>query len=319
MFEVREFSSEGALLRGRLYRPLGARPAPVVVMAHGTSATVSMVTDRYAEVFQEAGPAVLLYDHRNFGDSGGEPRQEINPWVQARGYRDAMTFVGSLAGIDSDAIAIWGDSYSAAEAMVVGAVDERVAAVVAQVPACGHALPPPDPDGSLFTAIADTLLHGEISGQNGGTIDGPMPVVSADQLNAPSLLSPIQAFRWFIEHGGRHGSGWLNQATRSIPSTPAPFHAGIATPHLRRPLLMMISPQDEMPGARPDVSGAAYQAAPGPKEPIEIDGGHFGLLWHPSDLFDRASQAQREFLVVNENYGIVAVVGDSSPAMADGL
>lgn len=153
VFEVHEFPSEGALLRGRLYRPLGARPRPVVVMTHGT-ATISMVTDRYAEVFQEAGLAVLLYDHRNFGDSGGEPRQEINPWVQARGYRDAITFVGSLDGIDSGAIAIWGDSYSAAEVLVVGAVDERVAAVVAQVPACGPELPPSDPDGSLFAAWA---------------------------------------------------------------------------------------------------------------------------------------------------------------------
>jgi uncharacterized protein len=299
MFEVQEFPSEGAWLRGRLYRPLDARPAPVVVMAHGTSATIPMVTDRYAEVFQEAGLAVFLYDHRNFGSSDGEPRQEINPWVQSRGYRDAMTFVGSLAGIDSGAIAIWGDSYSAAEVLVVGAVDERVAAVVAQVPACGPVLPTPDPDGSVFAAMRDTLLHGEIGGETEGTTDGPMPVVSADQLNTPSLLSPIQAFRWFIEHGGRHGTGWENRATRVIPSTPAPFHAGIASPHLHRPLLMMIAPEDEMPGASPEISGAAYRAVPGSKELIEIEGGHFGLLWHPSDLFDQASQAQRDFLVRN--------------------
>jgi pimeloyl-ACP methyl ester carboxylesterase len=299
MFEAKEFPSEGAWLRGRLYRPLDARPAPIVVMAHGTSATIPMVTDRYAEVFQEAGLAVFLYDHRNYGSSDGEPRQEINPWVQARGYRDAVTFVGSLADIDSGAIAIWGDSYSAAEVLVVGAVDERVAAVVAQVPACGPVLPTPDPDGSMFAAMRDTLLHGEIGRATEGTTDGPMPVVSADQLNTPSLLTPIQAFRWFIEHGGRHGTGWENRATRVIPSTPAPFHAGIASPHLHHPLLMMIAPEDEMPGASPEVSAAAYRAVPGSKELIEIEGGHFGLLWHPGDLFDQASQAQRDFLVRN--------------------
>lgn len=297
MFEVLEFPSQGAQLRGRLYRPVGAGLAPVVVMAHGFSATIPMVTDRYAEVFQEAGLAVLLYDHRNFGDSGGEPRQEINPWVQARGYLDAMTFIGSLAGIDNDAIGIWGDSFSAAEVLVVGAVDERVTAVVAQVPACGRELPPPDPDGSLFVAMRDSLLNGEVGAGVEGTRAGPMPVVSSDQLNTPSQLSPIQAFRWFIEYGGRHGMGWLNRATIFTPTTPAPFHAGIATPHLDRPLLMMIAPQDEMPGANPRVSGAAYEAAPGPKELVEIDGGHFGLLWHPSEVFDRSSRAQRDFLV----------------------
>ena len=69
-------------------------------MAPGFSATISgMVADRYAEVFSNADYFVLLYDHRNFGQSDGEPRQEINEWIQARGYRDAITFVMSLPEI----------------------------------------------------------------------------------------------------------------------------------------------------------------------------------------------------------------------------
>src|SRR5215470_11611210 len=65
-FRIVEFPSEGATLRGRLYgRGSKASPAPVVIMAHGTSATITMAIDRYAEVFHAAGFAVLLYDHRN--------------------------------------------------------------------------------------------------------------------------------------------------------------------------------------------------------------------------------------------------------------
>ena len=265
-------------------------------MAHGTSATISMTADRYAEVFQESGFAVLLYDHRNFGGSGGQPRQEINPWVQALGYCDAMTYIESVPGIDRDAIAIWGDSYSAAEVIVVGAVDERPAAVVAQIPAIGARPAPPDQGGALFAALCDTLGDGSVSGGPADTI-GPLPVVSADQLHTPSLLTPIQAFRWFIEYGGRHGTGWENRVTRVLPPTPCPFHAGIAGPYLLHPLLMLIAPEDEMPGANPEVSRAVYNSVPGPKQLLEIDGGHFGLLHHPSDLFDRASRAQSEFLL----------------------
>jgi poly(3-hydroxybutyrate) depolymerase len=68
VFRMVEFPSEGATLRGRLYLPPNAsKPLPVVVMAHGFSATINgMVADNYAEVFYEAGFAVLLYDHRNF-------------------------------------------------------------------------------------------------------------------------------------------------------------------------------------------------------------------------------------------------------------
>jgi dienelactone hydrolase len=76
-----EFPSEGATLRGLLFLPESqSKTLPVVIMAHGTSATVTMVADKYAEAFSRAGLAVLLYDHRNFGRSDGEPRQEINPW-----------------------------------------------------------------------------------------------------------------------------------------------------------------------------------------------------------------------------------------------
>ena len=87
MFHTVEFQSEGALLRGRLYPGPGDQPAPILVMAHGFSATITMTADRYADVFQQSGLAVLLYDHRNFGASDGEPRHAINPWLQARGYR----------------------------------------------------------------------------------------------------------------------------------------------------------------------------------------------------------------------------------------
>ncbi|MBA3642179.1 MAG: hypothetical protein H0W53_23570 [Acidobacteria bacterium] len=296
MFETVEFTSEGAMLRGRLYRPARPGAAPVVIMAHGTSATITMTTDRYAEVFRDAGFAVLLYDHRNFGNSSGEPRHEINPWVQARGYCDAMTFIQSDSGIDRKAIAIWGDSYSAAEVIVVGAVDERPAAVIAQVPAIGSQLPRPDHDGSSFSVMRDTLRDGVVDARPYDR-PGPLPVVSADQLNTPSLLKPIQAFRWFIEYGGRYGTGWENQVTRVLPATPCPFNAAIAAPHLRHPLCMMIAPEDEMPGANPTVSRAAFASVPEPKELFEIDGGHFGLLHHPSALFEQASSTQTDFLL----------------------
>lgn len=82
MIKEVEFPSEGATLRGLLFLPASqSGRAPVVIMAHGTTATVYMVADKYADAFCRAGLAVLLYDHRNFGMSDGEPRQEINPWI----------------------------------------------------------------------------------------------------------------------------------------------------------------------------------------------------------------------------------------------
>jgi alpha-beta hydrolase superfamily lysophospholipase len=85
------FTSEAADLKGWHYVPDSKAPWPMVVMAHGFSATRHMTADKHAEVFDAAGLAALLYDHRGFGDSGGEPRLQINPWIRARGYRDAIS------------------------------------------------------------------------------------------------------------------------------------------------------------------------------------------------------------------------------------
>lgn len=298
-FHIVEFPSEGATLRGRLYLPPNASsPSPVVIMAHGFTATINgMVADKYAEVFYEAGFAILLYDHRNFGISGGEPRQQINRWVQARGYRDAMNFIATLSEVDPNRIALWGDSMSGAEVIVVGALDERVKAIVAQVPACGDTLPPKYSEEFLFKSLKEVFIHGDVMDGIASTITGPLPVVSFDQVSAPSLLTPLTAFRWFMEYGGRYGTNWENRATLVHPWTPAPFHPLICAPYLKAPLLMMIAEQDEMPGASSDISREVFRLAPQPKEKIEIDGGHFGLLYYPSELFEQASRTQCDFLI----------------------
>jgi pimeloyl-ACP methyl ester carboxylesterase len=235
-------------------------------MAHGFSATITgMAAEKYAELFCVAGFAVLLYDHRNFGISDGEPRQEINLWIQARGYRAAIDFVTTLSEVDRDRIPIWGDSLSGGEVIAVGALDERVRAIIAQVPACGDEPPPDDPDGKWFETITEIFQQGDVNGTPEAII-GPLPVVSCDQLGAPSLLTPLTAFRWFIEYGACYGTNWENRATRVVPNTPVPFHPVLCAPYLKAPVLMLIAVQDEMPGANSDIARMAYRLAPEPKE-----------------------------------------------------
>ncbi len=46
-------------------------------MAHGYAGTKYHGLEPMAEAFAEAGFLVLVHDHRGFGDSGGEPRQDV--------------------------------------------------------------------------------------------------------------------------------------------------------------------------------------------------------------------------------------------------
>jgi uncharacterized protein len=295
MFELVEFPSEGALLRGRLYRAPVSSAAPIVIMANGTSATIRMSADCYAERFHEAGFSVLLYDHRNLGVSGGEPRFEVNPWVQARGYRDALTFAETLPGIDPVRMVLWGVSFSGREALVVAGTDTRPAAIVVQVPACGKHPPPPDDDGALARRVRETLASGPVTGDE-ADVKGPLPVVSADQLRNPSLFEPSEAFRWFTDYGARFGAGWTNVVRLVEPRSLPPFHPGLVASSISMPILMLVAPEDEMAGANPNVSRAVFDAIPPPKEIVEVDGGHFGALYQPGSLFDEASRTETEFL-----------------------
>ena len=298
MIEIVDFPSLNVTLRGKLYRPeSSADRLPVIVMAHGYSATINgMVAERFAEVFCEAGFAVLLYDHYSFGISDGRPRRQINSWLQARGYCDAIDYLLTRPEIDPQRIAVWGDSMTGWVAIVVGAVDDRVNAVVVQVPACGRKRPSAGPNEASYLAMKDIIRNRDLAAMAKDYAD-PMPVVSADQIGMPSLLKPITAFRWCMDYGAKYGTNWDNQAVLVTIDTGRPFHVHDCAAQLKTPILMVIAEDDEMPGANSDVARYVYDSIPAPKELLEIDGGHFGLLYYPGELFDQASRAQRDFLL----------------------
>lgn len=297
IFKTIEFESQGATLRGRLYLPEHDETRfPVIIMAHGFSTTVNgMTADKYAERFRESGYAVLLYDHRNLGASDGEPRQEINFWVQSRGYVDSISFVSSQPEIDPARIAVWGASLSAGEAFLVGSIDQRVEAVITMIPAFGEELPVKDQDGSSYAFAKETLSKDDIKSLSHETT-GKMPIVSNDQIGTPSALTELTAYRWFIEYGGRFGTNWKNVVSFSKIESPKDFHLGQLAKYLKVPVLMIVATNDEMNGANPAVTKHVYNDIDQPKEWVDIDGGHFGLLYYPSEMFEKSSKAQIDFL-----------------------
>lgn len=297
MYRNIEFKSQGATLRGRLYLPdVEFNKSPVLIMAHGFTTTINgMTADKYAEKFSKAGFAVALYDHINLGISDGEPRQEINFWMQSRGYLDAIDFVSTQPEIKANKIAVWGASMSSREAFLTGTIDERVKAVIMMIPALGEEIPKEDHTNSSYAFAKATLLNDDIKSL-AHTKTERMPIVSADQIGTPSVLTELTAYRWFIEYGGRFGTNWQNVVSFATVDVPKDFNIGQLAPHLKAPILMVVATNDEMNGANTKVTAHVYKTITQPKEWVAIDGGHFGLLYYPSPLFDKSSQAQIDFL-----------------------
>jgi uncharacterized protein len=129
-----EFRAAGTVVRGDLYLPETATgPVPIVVMAGGWCYVKELRQPLYAEHFNKAGVAALVFDYRRLGASEGEPRQHIDPWAQIEDYRAAISFAAGLPEVDSERIGVWGISYSGGHALIVGALDRRVKSVISIV------------------------------------------------------------------------------------------------------------------------------------------------------------------------------------------
>ena len=128
------FTSSGEKIAAWLYRPAAQEPRPMVVMAHGFSATRELRLPAYAERFCAAGIGVLLFDYRHFGASGGEPRQLLDIGRQQADYHAAIAHARALPWVDAARIALFGSSFSGGHVIAVAAQDGNIAAVVAQCP-----------------------------------------------------------------------------------------------------------------------------------------------------------------------------------------
>jgi uncharacterized protein len=117
-----------------LYPAAGDSPlAPIIVMAHGLSGTRRDGLGAFAERFAAAGIATLVFDHRGFGDSDGEPDLFV-PKRQMEDWHAAIGFARALPGIDAQRVATFGSSMGGGNALAAAAQDSRVVAAISQVP-----------------------------------------------------------------------------------------------------------------------------------------------------------------------------------------
>jgi fermentation-respiration switch protein FrsA (DUF1100 family) len=291
-----EFSAEGVTLRGWLYLPDSGGPRfPAVVMAHGYSAVKEMYLDRFAEVFSRADLAALVFDHRGFGASDGEPRQEIDPWAQARDYRHAITYARTLPEADRERIGVWGSSYSGGHVLVVGAIDRRVRCVVSQVPLISgwhlvRRLIRADqiaPTREMFDADREARFRGELPA---------MIAVVSDDPNVPCGLPTADSYQWFTETGRTRAPAWRNETTLRTVEMFTEYEPGAHIDKISpTPLLMVVAARDHLTVV--DLALAAYNRALEPKRLEVLPGGHFEAYIGAG--FGQASAAARDWFVTH--------------------
>jgi len=231
-----------------LYPAVGAETAtaPLVVMAHGLSGTRRDGLGPFAERFAAAGIAALLFDHRGFGESGGEP-DRFDPARQLDDWRAAIEFARSLPSIDPERVATFGSSMGGGNALAAAADDPRVAAVVSQVPFLdmvrqAHRSSP---------RVAARMLLAAVRGEH-------LPAVGQPH-EAAFINAPDGEEGWRRVVGGGEDSRWRNRVS-SRWLLRGPYRPARHAAKLHCPWLLCVGEADRV--AKPGPAIAAARRAP---------------------------------------------------------
>ncbi|GAA1908438.1 alpha/beta hydrolase [Streptantibioticus ferralitis] len=280
-----EFGADGGvMLRGWLFLPQEPGPRPAITMAHGYAGVKEHGLERFARRFAENGFVVLLHDHRGFGASDGLPRQDVDPWQQIADWRRAISYLETRPEVDPGRIGLWGTSYAGGHAIVLGATDRRLRAVVAQVPTISgyeQGLRRIAPDAAPgLEATFDEDERAQLRGEAPRT----QAIVSSDP-NVPASYRSKEAIDFYNQPAPE--GVWENHVTVRSTRAARMYEPGTWISRVSpTPLLMVVATGDTITVT--DLALTAYERALEPKGLQLIPGGHFAPY---TTEFDQSSTA----------------------------
>lgn len=263
-----------------------------VIMAGGLAVTKEPGTDLFAKRFNEAGYAVLAFDYRRFGESGGRPRQIARIGEQHADWQAAIEFARTLPGVDGTKLVIWGFSASGGHVFPIAARNPQLAAAIAQTPlADGPAITPnamrhQEPIAALrFTgrAVADAFFG--VFGRNpllvplAGEPGTVTSLTTPDALNGAGALNPDNRY-----------PDWQQEVAARSALRLGFYRPGRYASRIRCPLLVLAYDDDGV--ALPGPAIHAAQRAPHGVV-VRLPGGHYEPFM---EGHERAAEVQLAFL-----------------------
>jgi uncharacterized protein len=263
-----------------------------VVMAGGFAVTKEPATDMFAKRFCEAGFAVLAFDYRRLGESGGLPRQVVRVREQLADWQAAIGFAATLPGVDPARLAVWGFSASGGHVFPVAARNPELAAAIAQTPnadgpaAARNAARHQKPLAVLrFTGRGALDAIGGLAGRQPRLVPltgdpGTVALLTTpDSLDGGSALNPDNSY-----------PDWLQAVAARSALRIGLYRPGRYASRVRCPLLVVVCDQDQSALAGPAVSVA--RRAPR-AELVHLAGGHYAPFL---DAHEQAVEAELAFL-----------------------
>lgn len=113
--ETVEFRNGSIKFKGTFYKPSSSAPYPVIVLAHGSGKgnRGSFYYTPYGEYFSKKGIAVLIFDKRGTGESGGIYDENPDFSLLAADLQEAFKYVINRQDVDKSKAGIIGISQAA--------------------------------------------------------------------------------------------------------------------------------------------------------------------------------------------------------------
>ncbi len=292
--QVVHFLSGGSNCHAWLYLPAatpGGAPPPVVVMAHGLGAVKELRLSVFAERFQAAGYACLVFDYRFFGDSEGQPRELLSISRQREDWQAAIRFARSLPEVDSSRVVLWGTSFGGGHAIATAAVDHEVIAAIAQCPftdgmASAMQMSPMSSLRLTWAAVKDRTA--QAAGRPPVRVKVAARPGEVGLMDAPDVVDGVFGL---LDAAGMTEAEYRNDVPARI-ALEIPLDApGRKAGEVRCPILFCVCDTDSVAPAKATLRHAA-KAPRG--EVIRYPAGHFDI--YVGELFERVIADQLAFL-----------------------
>jgi uncharacterized protein len=285
-----QFTSGHDRISAWLYRPAdtgGTGPVPLLVMAHGLGAVRTMRLDAYAERFSAAGYACLVFDYRNFGDSGGEPRQVLDIGMQLADWAAAVAYARTVDGIDHSRIGLWGTSFGGGHVIATAARLPGIAAAVAQCPFTDGVASARTLNPSVTARITARAVRDVVGARLGKP---PVMVATAGKPGEVALMNTPDAYSGYLRLVP-DGVELPNEVAARIGLNVITYRPGRQAAKISCPILFCVCETDSVAPA----AATLRHAAKAPRGEVKLyPEGHFAI--YVDDAFERVVADQIAFL-----------------------
>lgn len=228
-------SFDGTKILYHLFVPAGASESnrvPVILMTHGWGGSGQTTNDGDVKLLVDAGYAVLTWDQRGFGSSGGEANVDSQEF-EVRDVQALIDWVATVPEIQTDAtgdprMGMLGGSYAGGIQLMTAAADQRVDAIAPDI--AWNDLPYAIFPRGVIKFGWDVALYGlgVATGTTGGLQSGETGALAFEIHKAfveGATLNEVSAesLAWFDARSPKH---YINGATlpdgRVLPGVHAP-------------------------------------------------------------------------------------------------